>query len=478
MAAARRTSADRRQPGSSRNGSVRYLVSSEAPPQTAEPSRTAAGRIFATRARPPAAAAPKTDPKAGRTENLFHLSRVRPEEMSRGRGPLPGDLCERGSRLPFPMLYSPLMLDEVTQAVLSREQVARYLRGGEGLSPVEARERIYAYLDELRTTQRYHIYRALKHPLYPILRKLTRIGEGMEHVERTVAAGRAVYVSNHRSHLDYLIGPLILEDYAVRPPIIAAGINVFGGAFGLIQRHVTGAIPIRRNSRDPAYLATLKVYVAEMLDQHDLLFYPEGGRSYTGDLKSFKTGLFNATLLAQDLAHTHIVPCALTYDLVLEDRTLARQGVKRRQRPFTREIAEMVGSAVGYETRVFVTFGPPIPLATYRPDSRRDVLQLAHLTRERVGRLYKVLPTALVATAMGPSIAEADLTGRVADLIATLAARGANLDITDPTMATERGVGLLALRGVIVRDGKRLRVRERAVLRYYARALDHLLTQT
>ena len=71
------------------------------------------------------------------------------------------------------------MLDDITQAVLAREDVARYLRGGHGQSELQARERIHAYLDELRTTQRYPIYRALKHPLYPILRKIERIEEGV-----------------------------------------------------------------------------------------------------------------------------------------------------------------------------------------------------------------------------------------------------------------------------------------------------------
>ena len=50
---------------------------------------------------------------------------------------------------------------------------------GEFLVELEARERIHAYLDELRTTQRYPIYRALKHPLYPILRKIERIPENL-----------------------------------------------------------------------------------------------------------------------------------------------------------------------------------------------------------------------------------------------------------------------------------------------------------
>ena len=74
-------------------------------------------------------------------------------------------------------IVRPVMLDDITQAVLAREEVARYLRGGHGQSELEARERIHAYLDELRTTQRYPIYRALKHPLYPILRKIERIDE-------------------------------------------------------------------------------------------------------------------------------------------------------------------------------------------------------------------------------------------------------------------------------------------------------------
>ena len=75
------------------------------------------------------------------------------------------------------------MLDEITEAVLSREEIARYLEGSHGESGRAARERIEGYLEELRTTQRYSIYRALKHPLYPILRKIERIGEHIERVQ-------------------------------------------------------------------------------------------------------------------------------------------------------------------------------------------------------------------------------------------------------------------------------------------------------
>jgi glycerol-3-phosphate O-acyltransferase len=367
-----------------------------------------------------------------------------------------------------------MITDDLTQAVLSREEVARYLRGTHGQSAPEARERVYAYLEELRTTQRYVIYRALKHPLYPILRKIERISEHLDIVKRATARQRVIYASNHKSHTDYLVEPLVLDDNGIRPPIIAAGINLFGGPFGMLHRHVTGAIPIRRETKDPAYLITLKAYISELLQRHDLFFYVEGGRSYSGELKSPKTGLFHAAMQAgrDDVV---IVPCAIAYDLVLEDHVLARQRVKRQQRPFSREIAEMIRYAVGYRSRAFVTFGPPISTSGLDPQSRRDVLELAIRTRTEIGRLYKVLPTALVATAMRPSIGRADLIARVSAFIDTLAARAANLDVRDAASAVDEGAELLEARGIVVVEPGRLRVRDRSVLRYYARTIEHLL---
>ena len=149
-----------------------------------------------------------------------------------------------------------------------------------------ARERIKAYLDELRTTQRYELYRALKHPLYLILRKIERIGENIEarrwrpraaprrlclqpsqphRLSRRAAGARRQRhpAADHRRRHQYVRRP-------ARPD----------------PQHVTGAMPIRRNTKDPAYLITLKAYVAELLRKHDLFFYPEGGRSYSGELKT------------------------------------------------------------------------------------------------------------------------------------------------------------------------------------------------
>src|SRR5471030_370767 len=367
-----------------------------------------------------------------------------------------------------------MMQDEISEAVLAHEDVLKYLRGGYGESGAQARDKINGYLDELRTTQRHKFYRALQHPLYPILRKIERLHENLHYVTGAIGKHRIVYSSNHKSHCDYLVEPLVLDDNGVRPPLLVAGINLFGGPLGLIHKHVTGAIPIRRATKDPAYLITLKAYVAEILNKHDLFFYPEGGRSYSGELKSMKAGLIHAALTAgrSDLV---IIPAAISYDLVLEDHILARQRVKRRQRPFTRELAEMVRYAVGYRSRAFVTFGAPIPVGDRDAQSRSDVLELTRLIRARIGGLVKVLPTSIFAAAMRPSITRRDLEGRIDRLLEELAARHANLGVTSGRQAIEEAAEPLETRGIVVAERGRFRVRERTVLKYYARTIEHLL---
>lgn len=366
--------------------------------------------------------------------------------------------------------------DEIAAAVLAREEVLRYIRGAEGETPHEAEARVQAYLDELQTTQRYRMYRALQHPLYPILRKIDRRQEHIEHAQAAVAAGRRIiYASNHKSHIDYLVQPLVLDDNGVRPPVIAAGINLFGGALGLLHRHVTGAIPIRRDMKDPAYLATLKAYISELLRRHDLFLYLEGGRSYSGELKPFKTGLLHAAAQARR-SDTVVIPVAIAYDFVLEDLILARQRVKRGQRAFAREVAEMVRYAVGYQSRAVVNFGAPLALGDCDPDDRRSMLQLSRRLRADIGRLYKVLPTALVSAAMRPSIARGELEERIDRLIAILKMAGANLDVQSGREAVDAAADAMEARGIIVIQGDRHRIRQRNVVRYYSRTIQHLLS--
>jgi glycerol-3-phosphate O-acyltransferase len=187
-----------------------------------------------------------------------------------------------------------------------------------------------------------------------------------------------------------------------------------------------------------------------------------------------KTGLIHAALTANQ-SDLVVVPTAVAYDLVLEDHILAKQRVKKRQRPFTRELAEMVRYAVGYWSRAFVTFGAPIPAGSCDPQSRSDVLDLTRQVRARIGAQYKVLPTAIFAAAMRPSITRRDLEIRIDRLIDELAARHANLGVSSGRQAVDEAAESLETRGIVVLERGRFRVRERSVLRYYAKTIEHLL---
>jgi len=103
------------------------------------------------------------------------------------------------------------------------------------------------------------------------------------------------------------------------------------------------------------------------------------------------------------------------------------------------------------------------------------MVRLKRRVRDAIGRLYKVVPTALVAAAIRPSITRAELEDRIDQLIDILRSAGANLDVETGQEALDAAVGPLAVRGIIVVEGRRYRVRERIVLRYYGKSLDHLL---
>ena len=60
----------------------------------------------------------------------------------------------------------------------------------------------------------------------------------------------------------------------------------------------------------------------------------------------------------------------------------------------------------------------------------------------------------------------------------TASARHANLAVNSGRQAIEEAAEPLETRGIVVAERGRFRVRERTVLRYYARTIEHLLVTT
>jgi hypothetical protein len=72
----------------------------------------------------------------------------------------------------------------------------------------------------------------------------------------------------------------------------------------------------------------------------------------------------------------------------------------------------------------------------------------------------------------------AELIDRVDRLLPILAAQGANLGARSGRDAVDDGVTRLTERGVLVDERRRLRVRDRLTLRYYARTIRHLVDRS
>ena len=263
------------------------------------------------------------------------------------------------------------MLDEISQAVLAREEVVKYLRGGYGEN-----EEPGARAD-LRLPRRAADDAAVRilpraaapalpdpaqdraHPRAPAPRR-SRPRATTASCTRRITRATSTISSSRSCSTTTACGR------RSSPPASTCS----AARSGLIHRHVTGAIPIRRNTKDPGVPDHAQGLRRRDPKKHDLFFYPEGGRSYSGELKPSKTGPVQRRARRADVPDLVIMPVAIAYDLVLEDHILAQQRVKKRQRPFARELAEMVRYAVGYRSRAFVTFGAPIAGRRSRRRSR------------------------------------------------------------------------------------------------------------
>lgn len=152
---------------------------------------------------------------------------------------------------------------------------------------------------------------------------------------RTLArAGTVVLAPNHLSNLDSVIVGWAIHRLGLPPFAYAAGLNLFTSAIvGFFLRNL-GAYTVDRKKTDPLYKATLREYATVLLEhgQHSLVF-PGGTRTRSGAPPGkLKLGLLGTAPVAYRHAAkagtarpVFIVPCTLTYPLVLEASSLVDQ---------------------------------------------------------------------------------------------------------------------------------------------------------
>ena len=328
--------------------------------------------------------------------------------------------------------------------------------------------------------------------------------------ERLPADAVLVYVMNHRSNADY-----ILVSYALAGQVaISYAVGEWARAFPLeIVFKSFGSYFVRRRYRETLYHAVLERYV-QLITREGVTqgIFVEGGLTRDGKLRAPKIGLLDYVLgIGRDpdfAPRLHVVPVAVNYDRVLEDRSLLREldtrtGGRRASRMVqSYEVARYVGWNVlrlltrrwKRYGRAAVVVGAPIPLAAWYAD-HADLFTLEkterlgevqalcdHLLRQ-VGQLIPVTPVPLVCAALqsfdAEFISRADLFERIDEMRGVLGELNARV-LSGDKGAEEifsRAWRMLRMRRVLVHEGGGYLVlpRGRPLISYYANSVAHLL---
>jgi glycerol-3-phosphate O-acyltransferase len=319
-----------------------------------------------------------------------------------------------------------------------------------------------------------------------------------------------VYLMNHRSNADY-----VLVGYALAGQVaISYAVGEWARAFPLEQIFKAfGGYFVRRRHRERLYHAVLERYV-QLITREGVTqgIFLEGGLTRDGRLRPPKIGLLDYVLgIGHDPAYhgrLYVVPVAVNYDRVLEDRSLLRElergagGRPPGRLVQLREVARYVVWNVGRLLsrrwkrygRAAVMIGAPVPLAPWfasypelydlpRHERLAHVQALTDGIMDRIGRLIPVTPVPLVCAAVqslgGDFLPHARLVARIDELRSALLELNARVVRADRDVEATLDVALrmLRMRRVLVPEGSGYVVlpRGRELVSYYANSVAHLL---
>lgn len=193
-----------------------------------------------------------------------------------------------------------------------------------------------------------------------------------------------LYLPVHRSHLDYILVSFILHMNGLKPPLVAAGDNLYIPFFGNLMKGL-GAFFIKRKldpkegQKDHIYRAVLESYMTENLRSGQCMeFFLEGGRSRTGKALIPKAGLLSVVVnavLDNEVEDVCVVPVGISYDKLIDGSFIAEQLGK----PKIKESFSLAAKAVWATLRsnfgsARVDFGTPFSLKEHLKASSSDIV--------------------------------------------------------------------------------------------------------
>ena len=352
----------------------------------------------------------------------------------------------------------------------------------------------------------YRVSRAVLNLFY----KVTVEFEDRTAIHRLPRNAVLVYLMNHRSNADY-----VLVGYALSGQVaISYAVGEWARAFPLEHLFKAfGAYFVRRKYRERLYHTVLERYV-QLITRQGVTqgIFLEGGLTRDGKLRAPKIGLLDYVLgIARETEYRDrmfVVPVAVNYDRVLEDRSLLLELAKNEGRARPSRISRMadvvrfiIWNAGRMLTRRWqrygraaVLVGRPFPLNPWferesdlfslaRPERLARVQLLSDEIMERIGQLVPVTSVALACAAIqsfdSDFIPRPRLVKRMEemrDVLVELNARVLRAD-RDIEETFDRAWRMLRMRRILAASGDGFAVlpRSRALVGYYANSIAHLL---
>ena len=407
-----------------------------------------------------------------------------------------------------PYVRAQLLEDGVIHDAVVRHAVAH------GMSERETWRIVDGYIDEIvpffNIIAYYQIgYRAAGW----LLNLFYKVSVEFEDAARNARLPRdavVVYLMNHRSNADY-----VLVSYALAGEVaISYAVGEWARAFPL--EHIFkafGSYFVRRRYREALYHTVLERYV-QLIAREGVTqgIFLEGGLTRDGKLRPPKIGLLDYVLgIARDPAYRSrlfIVPVAVNYDRVLEDRTLLRvQAAADGRRTASRitqfrevarylwwNSARLIARRWKRYGRAAVTVGAPKALDEWfsresnlfdlpRADRLGRVQSLCDEMMLRIGQLVPVTPVPLACAAIASIdrefIPRSELLERMTEFRAVLLDLNARVIRADRdiTETWERAWRTMRMRRVLLETdtGYMLLPQNQELVRYYANSVAHLL---
>ena len=387
-----------------------------------------------------------------------------------------------------------------------------------GIPESEAWARAEQYVEEIvpgfNVLAYYHFGLGFTRSVLNLFYKVSVDYADQQAIARLPRGAVVVYLINHRSNADY-----VLVGYALSGRVaISYAVGEWARIFPLDRVFKAfGSYFIRRRYREPLYHTILERYV-QLISRNGVTqgIFPEGGLSRDGRLRPAKIGLLDYILgIAREERYRDrmfIVPVAVNYDRVLEDRSLlrelqSREGAAQASRTAQfREVASYVGWNLGRLAvrrwkrygRAAVVIGEPVALEPWisardeagrglfdlpRPERLARVQELCDSMMERIGQIIPVTPVPLACAAL--QSLDADYVSRervisrmneLASVLGELTARVVHAE-GDMDRMFDLALQMLLMRRVVAPAGTGFAIlpRGRPLISYYANSIAHLL---